>query len=164
NNVLNSSSTTTVPHPEQTSVNKPQIPNSNLIDSTTAVLSNLNLFDSNNSFLVQSFHPMLKKLEAERGQQLPDLINGIDGYQNHLNNGLNGSASSSSLNGGLGHLNGINNLNNLVNLQNQLNYNQPEDWEQVLKLAMLRNNKQMEERNNLLNMMGNGLGNSFSYS
>lgn len=77
-----------------------------------------------------------------------------------MNNGLNGSASSSSLNGGLGHLNGINNLNNLVNLQNQLNYNQPEDWEQVLKLAMLRNNKQMEERNNLLNMMGNGLGKS----
>lgn len=62
--------------------------------------------------------------------------------------------------GGLGPLNGINNLNNLVNLQNQLNYNQPEDWEQVLKMAMMRNsaNKQLEERNNLLNMMGNGLG------
>lgn len=96
NSVLNSSSTT-VPHPEQpSSVNNKQIPNSNLIDSTAgkifttiavdqlthqipllpAGLSNLNLFDCNNSFLVQSFHPMLKKLEAERGQQLPDLING----------------------------------------------------------------------------------------
>lgn len=95
NSVLNSSSTT-VPHPEQPSVNNKQIPHSNLIDSTAgkmfrtqavdqlthqipllpAGLSNLDLFDSNNSFLVQSFHPMLKKLEAERGQQLPDLING----------------------------------------------------------------------------------------
>lgn len=73
------------------------------------------------------------------------------------NTGGNGSMSS----GGLGPLNGINNLNKLVNLQNQMSYNnQPEDWEQVLKLAMMRNsaNKQLEERNNLLNMMGNGLG------
>lgn len=66
-----------------------------------------------------------------------------------MNNTGNGS--------GLGPLNGMNNLNKLANLQNQLSYNnQPEDWEQVLKLAMMRNsaNKQLEERNNLLNMMG----------
>lgn len=52
----------------------------------------------------------------------------------------------------------MNNLNKLANLQNQMNYNQSEDWEQVLKLAMMRNNanKQLEERNNILNMMGGG--------
>lgn len=74
---------------------------------------------------------------------------------------MNNTGGNGSMSGGLGPLNGINNLNKLVNLQNQMSYNnQPEDWEQVLKLAMMRNsaNKQLEERNNLLNMMGNGLG------
>lgn len=59
-------------------------------------------------------------------------------------------------NGGLGGLNDVNNLNKFGNM----GYNQSEDWEQVLKMAMMKSNanKQLEERNNILNMMGNGGG------